>query len=232
MNYDKIADQYEEWGKKATTDWELGHKNVAKLLQPIQGKNILDYGCGNGKFSAYLRNLGAEVVGIDISTTQLEIAKKGKNKNIIYLADNDPRIESDYINYFDAGVLIFVLCEISSPDIMLSVLKRMHNLLKLESQLVILNPNWDKGNGKDFLTHQMQYSPELKLGEHVTTILKGNPPIYIPDYYWSKSFYLEMLEKAGFGKFEIYEPLASNDGTPWKDEKKYPPFLIINAKKV
>ena len=56
--YDKISKQYKEYGKQATTDWELGHKNVAKLLEPIKGKKILDYGCGNGKFSIYLAELG------------------------------------------------------------------------------------------------------------------------------------------------------------------------------
>jgi len=183
MNYDKIADQYNEWDKVATTDWELGHKNVAKLLQPIKGKKILDYGCGSGKFSVYLSKLGAKVVGIDISATQLEVARKGKDKSIIYLQDDDPKIEK--YNNFDASVLIFVLCEISSEDIMSSVLKKVNNLLKVGGELVVLNPNWDKSNGKDFLTHYLEYAPTLKLGEPVTTVLKGNPPIHVPDYYWS-----------------------------------------------
>ncbi|MFZ2484419.1 MAG: methyltransferase domain-containing protein [Minisyncoccia bacterium] len=231
MNYDKIAEIYDSWGKTATTDWELGHKNVAKLLEPIEGKRILDFGCGNGKFSIFLHNLGAEVVGIDISATQLEVARKG-TMEITYLQDTDPRIEKDFSGYFDAGILIFVLCEISSQEAILAVLKRVHNLLKGGAELVILNPNWDKSNGKDFLTHQMQFNPELKLGGHVTTILKGNPPIHIPDYYWSKEVYLEMLSKAGFGEIQIHEPLAPNDGTPWKDEKEFPPFLIIKSKKI
>ncbi len=231
MNYDKIANQYEEWGKKATTDWELGHKNVVKLLEPIASKKVLDFGCGNGKFSIYLKKLGAEVVGIDISATQLEVAKRASEK-ITYLLDTDKRIESEFSDYFDAGVLIFVLCEISSQNVQLSVLKRVHGLLKTGAELVILNPNWEKSNGKDFLTHQMKFEPGLKLGEHVTTILKGNPPIYIPDYYWSKQIYLDNLKMSGFDNFEIYEPLAPNDGNPWKDEKEFPPFLIIKARKI
>ena len=230
MNYNKIAEQYEEWGKKATTDWELGHKNVAKLLEPINGKKILDYGYGNGKFSIYLKKLGAEVIGIDISPTQLEVARK-VSKEIVYLLDSNSKIESDYTSYFDAGVLIFVLCEISSKEVQLSVLKRVYKLLKPGAELVILNPNWDKSNGKNFLTHQLKYEAELKLGEPVTTILKGNPPIIIPDYYWSKQIYLDNLEKAGFSNFEIYEPLAPSDNTAWKDEKEYPPFLIIKSQK-
>jgi methylase of polypeptide subunit release factors len=65
----------------------------------------------------------------------------------------------------------------------------------------------------------------------VTTILKGNPPIDIPDYYWSKDDYLEMLKEVGFRNPEILEPLAPNDGREWKDEKEFPPFLIIKSRK-
>jgi ubiquinone/menaquinone biosynthesis C-methylase UbiE len=229
MKYDEIAEQYEEYGKGATTDWEIGHKNVAKLLEPISGSKILDYGCGNGKFSTYLSKLGGEVVGIDVSESQLNVAKKTEDKSIVYLLDNDPKIEVAYANYFGKAVLIFVLCEISSKEKIVSILKRVHGLLKSDGELVILNPNWDKSNGKDFLTHQMKFTPELKSGESVTTILKTDPPIHIPDYYWSKQNYLDMLKDAGFKNPTIYEPLASDDGHEWKDEKEFPPFLIIKV---
>ena len=230
-DYDKISKQYKEYGNRATTDWELGHKNVAKFLEPVKGKKILDYGCGNGKFSIYLAELGASVVGIDISASQLEIAEGLDNKKIKYLLSNDYRIEIKYKNYFDSAVLNFVLCEISSRQEIVSILKRIYGLLKPEGSLVILNPNWDKSNGKDFLTHQTKYTPNLKSGCKVTTILKGNPPIDIPDYYWSKDNYLEMLKEAGFSNPEISEPLAPDDGRGWKDEKEFPPFLIIKTKR-
>jgi SAM-dependent methyltransferase len=231
MNYDNSADHYEEWGKKALTDWELGHKNVAKLIEPIKGKKILDFGCGNGKFSVYLSQLGADVVGIDISAAQLEVARKKEDKSIIYLQDNDPQIEN-YLNYFDAGVLIFVLCEISSNETQLAVLKRVNSLLKPGAELVILNPNWEKSNGKEFVTHYLKYQPELKLGGPVTTVLRGETDLHLPDYFWSKDSYIDTLTKSGFGNFEIYEPLASADESQWRDEKEFPPFLIIKSKKL
>ena len=214
MNYDNIAEQYEKWGHGATTDWELGHKKIAKLLEPIKGKRILDFGCGSGKFSIYLNNLGAEVIGVDISQTQLEVARRVSDKSIQYFIDTDPTVEEKFTGYFDAGVMIFVLCEISSQEIMGQVLSRVHKLLKPGAELVVLNPNWEKSNGKEFLTHQLKYSPELKLGGSVTTILKGNPSIHVPDFFWSKDVYIDMLSKAGFGGFKISEPLAPDDGTP------------------
>ncbi|MFA6476123.1 MAG: methyltransferase domain-containing protein [Candidatus Paceibacterota bacterium] len=232
-DYDKISKEYKAYGKKATTDWELGHKTVAGLLEPIKGKKILDYGCGNGKFSIYLAQQGASVVGVDVSAHQLEIAEQDTQNSVVYLLESEhPEIETQYADYFDDAVLNFVLCEISSQEEIIKVLKRIHSLLKTGGKLVILNPNWDRSNGKDFMTHQMVYVPELKPGCRVITLLKGNPPINIPDYYWPKQNYLDMLKEAGFGNPEILEPLAPNDGRGWKDEKESPPFLIIKTDKV
>jgi len=231
-DYDQIAEQYKKYGEQATTDWELGHKTVAKLIGPIKGKNILDYGCGNGKFSIYLDRLGARVVGIDISDSQLEVAKRDNLGSVAYLLDNDPVIEENYLDYFDSAVLIFVLCEISSKEKIISILRRINKLLKKEGGLVILNPNWDKSNGKDFMTHQMVFTQNLRPGCKVTTLLKGETPIHIPDFYWPKNNYLEMLTEAGFNNFEIFEPLALQDGTDWKDEKEFPPYLIISSRKI
>ncbi len=231
-DYDKIAEQYAAYGKIVTTDWLLGHMGVARLLEPIAGKKILDYGCGNGKFSVYLQDSGAEVVGVDISASQLEVAKRENSENITYLLSNDPVIEEKYTGYFDVAVLIFVLCENSSQEKIISILKRVHRLLKPNGQLIVLNPNWDKSNGKDFMTHQMLFTPNLTPGSKVTTILKGPSPIEIPDFYWSKDNYLEMLKVSGFNNFKISEPLASDNEREWKDEKEFPPYLIIKARKI
>ena len=62
-NYDDIAREYESYGKEAITAIEIGYKNVLKLMGEVRGKKILDYGCGVGKFSRVLKDLGADVVG-------------------------------------------------------------------------------------------------------------------------------------------------------------------------
>jgi SAM-dependent methyltransferase len=41
----------------------------------LEGKNILDLGCGTGRNSNYLAKLGNGVIGIEISRTALDIAK-------------------------------------------------------------------------------------------------------------------------------------------------------------
>lgn len=41
----------------------------------LRGAGVLDYGCGDGKFSLRLANLGARVVGVDISPKLIEQAR-------------------------------------------------------------------------------------------------------------------------------------------------------------
>jgi SAM-dependent methyltransferase len=49
---------------------------VAKILQPQVGERVLDMACGSGRHSLELRRRGFEVVGADISSDLIEIARR------------------------------------------------------------------------------------------------------------------------------------------------------------
>jgi SAM-dependent methyltransferase len=49
---------------------------VAKILQPQGGERVLDMACGSGRHSLELRRRGFEVVGTDISSDLIEIARR------------------------------------------------------------------------------------------------------------------------------------------------------------
>jgi SAM-dependent methyltransferase len=54
---------------------------LAELLPAIQGKTVLDLGCGTGKYSALLAPHAKHITGLDASFAQLEIAK-ARTKNV------------------------------------------------------------------------------------------------------------------------------------------------------
>lgn len=60
---------------------------ISKLLPNLEGKIVLDLGCGNGDNCIEFVNRGAKkVIGIDISSKMLDIAKsKNMHKNIQYI---------------------------------------------------------------------------------------------------------------------------------------------------
>ena len=63
------------YGKNARFVADYG-KSLIDWLQPQQGEQILDLGCGDGVLTADLLASGAEVVGVDASPRQIEAARR------------------------------------------------------------------------------------------------------------------------------------------------------------
>ena len=89
---DKFSRMSEEWwdpnGKfkplhkfnpirvKYIIDNTLSHFKINKKNDPLNGLNILDVGCGGGLLTEPLSRLGANVIGIDASKNNIEVAKR------------------------------------------------------------------------------------------------------------------------------------------------------------
>lgn len=71
--YDRIAKNYvTAYQSMDEPDWQHWEKFIADL----QGKRVLDMGCGTGDASRYMAEKGLNVVGIDLSEEMLSIARK------------------------------------------------------------------------------------------------------------------------------------------------------------
>src|SRR4051794_31834114 len=46
------------------------------LLQPLQGKRVLEYGCGTGADSCHLADCGADVTAFDLSPVSIAKARR------------------------------------------------------------------------------------------------------------------------------------------------------------
>ena len=69
------------------------------LIQPIRTSRVLDLGCGNGRWGAILIPQCREYVGVDLSSTFIEKAKKkygGKNAVFVSMAAQDYVVERNF----------------------------------------------------------------------------------------------------------------------------------------
>lgn len=85
------------------------NENEIKLMTNLEGKKVLDLGCGEGESLEYLKNKGAkEIWGVDISSEQIKKAQKRfsqfKDNFIIGPMEKELNIPK---NYFDYIVSIF-----------------------------------------------------------------------------------------------------------------------------
>lgn len=87
-----VSKQTTSWGNEA--EWyddyladsdsyqrQIIMPNIVRIIEPKAGKKILDLACGQGLFSEPMINMGASVIGVDISEELIDIAKnklKGK----------------------------------------------------------------------------------------------------------------------------------------------------------
>jgi ubiquinone/menaquinone biosynthesis C-methylase UbiE len=68
---DRWAETQITWGGWRLPDSELG------ALPPLEGKDVVELGCGTGYFGAWLRRAGAaNVVGVDVTPAQLKTARR------------------------------------------------------------------------------------------------------------------------------------------------------------
>ncbi len=82
--------------------------NYIKSKTKLEGKKVLDVGCGGGLLSEALHDFGADVTGIDAAGPGIEVAKihaKNGNKNIKYF-----EITAEELNLKESGSFDIVTC--------------------------------------------------------------------------------------------------------------------------
>lgn len=68
--------------------------NLTQYLNMDEGSKVLDLACGKGRHAIYLNQLGYNVLGVDLSSNSIEIAKKNENENLKF-AVHDMRLPFD-----------------------------------------------------------------------------------------------------------------------------------------
>jgi SAM-dependent methyltransferase len=74
--YKKLADKYAEIIDIKPHNAEYERPGLLKVMPQVNGKLVLDAGCGSGSLTHWLIERGAEVIGLDASPHMLEHARK------------------------------------------------------------------------------------------------------------------------------------------------------------
>lgn len=234
--YGRIFPAHSAFVQSSATDHEFTYKPVLDILQPTQGKKILDFGSGPGFLSQKLAASGAEVLGVDGSFESVAAAQRkygpAQYPSLSFKAIPGGDISALRGRGFDAAVCSYVLCSEADRSEIVGILTGIREALKEDGKLVVVNANWDKSNGADFVSWEMPHVDGLQSGDPVISILKGqhgHPDIEVQDFYWSQEDYKSMLDEAGFDVVAVDEPTADENDQNWKDERTRPPNLIITA---
>lgn len=231
--WDALAREYAEKFKEGTmvTDWRLGHSIVEELLGDARGKRILDYGCGSGKFSRRLRDLGALVIGVDTSPTAIELAKRAGEEKITYHRIPPDDLSIVHNEPIDHAVATFVFCTIQEERRLQAITQQIYERLPLYGTFTVCDPH-PNSLGYTYVSTRREKPAVVANGMPIQVQLAGMDSSFY-DYWRSIAAYRALLEGAGFSIETIREPII--EGHPketfWRDERVQAPNVIVQARK-
>ncbi|WP_247002372.1 class I SAM-dependent DNA methyltransferase [Halosolutus gelatinilyticus] len=74
--YDELADTYADEVRTNPYNADLEFPATSSLVPDVDGKRVLDAGCGTGAYTEWLLDRGADVVGVDVSEAMLAHARE------------------------------------------------------------------------------------------------------------------------------------------------------------
>ena len=113
--------------------------NVQNKSKPLKNLRVLDIGCGGGLLSEPLSRLGAEVMGIDASSRNIDVAKlhaKKNNLNIKYICTSPENLNSN--DQFDVILNMEIIEHVENVDFFL---KSCARLLKNNGMMFVATLN-------------------------------------------------------------------------------------------
>ncbi|MFC2092839.1 class I SAM-dependent methyltransferase [Bacteroidota bacterium] len=190
-----------------------------EMLGDVNGKIILDVGCGNGYLAVKMAKAGAKVTGVDVSENMIlyanEKARKEKEKKdlgIIFLCDSCSNLETQQDDFFDIVVSNYVLMDVSDVE---NAIKSFYRVLKKGG--VCINIFSHPCFGSSILPERLEdnsvrftwtssYFDSLKFkqewGPFKTEFISFHRPL---------SFYFKIFKDAGFNVIDFQEPVVDNN---------------------
>lgn len=207
----------------------LGYRDVPEILKMFcQKGEALDYGCGTGRSTRFLKHLGFSCVGVDISDDMLSKAQE------IDPIGTYKHIQSGKLPYpdlsFDLVFSCFVFLTVPTYGELIEIFSEIKRVLKPEGTFVFVT-------GSKYLYHKKYISYDiaprldLKTEEEIDVSLKDLGVVF-KNYFYSDSDYRSLIETSGLRLVQYHEPLGLDcDGISWENERLFGPYLIYTAKK-
>jgi SAM-dependent methyltransferase len=200
----------------------------ATIAEHVTGTTALDFGCGTGRSTRFLRKLGFNVTGVDISEDMVRIARSLDPSGDYRIVPGDDLTEFTP-ETFDLIVSLFTFDNIPSTA-KVRIFTDLRKLLCQEGKLVsvisspeIYTHEWASFTTKDFPENADAHSGDVV--RIVVTDHQDRRPV--EDILWTEESYEKVYREAGLRAIQVSKPLAQGDEPyPWVSETKIPPWVI------
>ena len=202
-------------------------------LGDVSGKSVIDIGCGEGRFSRLLSQLGASVTGVDLTEAFIERARS-MGTGETYLLENAESLQAIESNTYDIAVSYIVLVDLLDYR---SAIQAAFRVLRPCGRFVVCNihpmrsPNpggWIKQGDTKLFYPVDNYTDE---GAREFTWFDRT----FVNMHRTLSSYIAAFREAGFTLYALHEPIPSAEelaaNPTFGDEYRIPNFIIYVLEK-
>ena len=208
----------------------LAYRDLPAIIgKHVQGKKAIDFGCGTGRSTRFLRKLGFNVVGVDITEQMLTLARKRDLEGEYYLVP-DGNLDGFGADTYDLVLSAFTFDNIPTMEKKVQLFRSIKRLLNRNGRIVsvVSSPEIYVNEWASFSTKDFPGNRTAKSGEKVFIVMldvEDNRPV--EDIIWMDHDYLETYKLAGLVPVNIYKPLANRtEPYNWVSETKTAPWVI------
>ncbi len=208
----------------------LAFRDIPPLLAThVTGTRALDFGCGAGRSTRFLRSQGFDVVGVDISEAMLaEAAARDPHGTYLRLTNDDFGPLGS--RRFDLIFAAFTFDNIPGRERRTRLVAELAARLSPAGRLVILasSPEIYVNEGLSFSTRDFPENRNAKSGDLVGIVMLDVPDRRpVTDIFWTDADYRETFASAGLQLLEVRRPLGNDDDPfQWVSERDVSPWAI------
>jgi SAM-dependent methyltransferase len=204
------------------------------IFQHVKGRKAIDFGCGTGRSTRFLKKLGFNAIGVDVAEEMITKARELDPEG-----DYRPIKEGDFgqfeRNFFDLVLSVFTFDNVPTMENKIRNFRALGVLLKNRGRLVNLvsSPEIYTHEWASFSTKDFPENKHAKSGDKVRIIqtdTEDRRPV--EDIVWTDAYYQETYKRAGLELIKTYKPLAKeSEPYKWVEEIRIAPWVIYVLKR-
>jgi SAM-dependent methyltransferase len=208
----------------------LAYRDLPAILREhVAGTKALDFGCGTGRSTRFMRKLGFDVVGVDIAEHMLARARQ-QDPGGWYRLVADGELGQVAADAYDLVLSVFTFDNIPTMEKKVALFQHLGRALKDSGRIVSLvsSPEMYVNEWASFSTKDFPENKTAKSGEEVLIVMldvEDSRPVH--DIVWADEDYHEVYRRARLAPVKTYKPLGKkSEPYPWVSETTVAPWVI------
>lgn len=210
--------------------YHLAFRDLPQIVREhVSGMQAIDFGCGTGRSTRFLRHMGLSVTGIDIAPEMIAKARQLDPGGDYRLVKDDDFDEFE-LRAYDLILSAFTFDNIPGFETKVRLFRDLGALLKTPGKLVTMvsSPEiylheWASFSTKDYPENRFARSGDVV--KIITTDFPDRRPA--EDILCTDKCYRDIYRLAGLEVAAMYKPLANGDEPyKWVNETEIAPWVI------